>query len=50
MHLSEPATALVKKLIAGQKVDPNAKGMGSREWREFLDQLDLKEEDVLQST
>lgn len=47
MHLSEPATALVKKLIAGQKIDPDNKGMAPREWREFLDQLDLKEEDVL---
>ncbi len=47
MHLSEPATKLVKKLISGQKIDPDNKGMGGREWREFLDQLDLKEEDVL---
>ncbi len=46
-HLSEPATKLVKKLIKGEKISPDEKGMGAREWREFLDQLDLKEDDIL---
>jgi len=49
MHLSEPATKLLKQLISGQKIDPDNKGMGAREWREFLAQLELKEEDVLAS-
>lgn len=46
-HLSQPATEVVKKLIKGQKIDPAEKGMPPREWREFLEKLDLKEEDVL---
>lgn len=47
MLLSEPATKIVKKLIKGEKISPADKGMGAREWREFLEQLDLKEEDIL---
>lgn len=47
MHLSQPAAEIVKKLVKGQKIPESEKGMAPREWREFLDQLDLKEEDVL---
>ncbi len=47
MHLSQPAAEIVKKLVKGQKIASTEKGMAEREWREFLEQLDLKEEDVL---
>lgn len=46
-HLSQTATEIVKKLIRGEKIDPDNKGMAAREWREFLAQMDLNEEDVL---
>ena len=47
VNLSEPAIELVKKLLKGQKVHKEKTGMAAREWREFLEQLELNEEDVL---
>ncbi len=48
-HLSEAATAIVKKLIHGEKIDPDNKGMSAREWREFCDSLDIDESKILKS-
>ena len=42
-EMSSPALAVVKKLVAGEPVDQVASGLSSREWRELMVTLDLKE-------
>lgn len=42
-EMSSPALAVVKKLVAGEPVDQVASGLSSREWRELMVILDLKE-------
>jgi len=42
-EMSSPALAVVKKLVAGEPVDQVGSGLSSREWRELMVTLDLKE-------
>jgi thymidylate synthase (FAD) len=46
MHLSEQAIDVVKKVIRGEKVTQESSGMSAREWREFLEQLNLEEQAI----
>jgi len=43
LEMSSPAVAVVKKLVAGEPVDQAGSGLSSREWRELMVKLDLKE-------
>ncbi|HEY2228920.1 MAG TPA: FAD-dependent thymidylate synthase [Xanthobacteraceae bacterium] len=40
-HLSRTGRAVVKRMIAGEKVDQKSSGLNPREWRELLAALDL---------
>jgi thymidylate synthase (FAD) len=40
-HLSKTGLAIVKRLLAGEKVDQKASGLSAREWRELMAALDL---------
>src|SRR6266702_4415220 len=40
-HLSKTGRAVVKRLIAGEKVDQKSSGLNPREWRELMAALDL---------
>ena len=42
-EMSSPALAVVKKLVAGEPVDQVGSGLSSREWRELMVTLALKE-------
>ena len=42
-EMSSPALAVVKKLVAGKPVDQVGSGLSSREWRELMVTLALKE-------
>ena len=35
-HLSKTGLAIVKRLLAGEKVDQKSSGMSAREWRELM--------------
>ncbi|MGZ8351286.1 MAG: FAD-dependent thymidylate synthase [Allosphingosinicella sp.] len=41
VHLSARALGVVKSLIAGQRVSPEASGLSKREWRELMSVLEL---------
>lgn len=47
VHLSAPAVVIVKKILKGQKIKKEETGMSVREWREFLEQLELEESSIL---
>ena len=40
-HLSRTGRAVVKRMIAGEKVDQKSSGLNPREWRELMAALDL---------
>ena len=40
-HLSKTGRAVVKRMIAGEKVDQKSSGLNPREWRELMTALDL---------
>jgi thymidylate synthase (FAD) len=42
VHLSEKALQMVKRMLAGEKVDQKASGLSLREWRETMESLGLK--------
>jgi thymidylate synthase (FAD) len=44
VHLSARALGVVKALIAGQRVSPEASGLSKREWRELMGVLELEAE------
>jgi thymidylate synthase (FAD) len=46
MHLSEQGVEIVKKIIQGQRVTQETSGMSAREWREFLEELNLEEQTI----
>lgn len=43
MRLSAKGLAVVKRLLAGEKLDQGTSGLGKREWRELMAALDLPE-------
>jgi thymidylate synthase (FAD) len=36
IHLSKTGLAIVKRMLAGEKVDQKSSGMSAREWRELM--------------
>ena len=39
-HLSAPALACLRRMLAGEAVTQETSGMSAREWREFRDSVD----------